>query len=119
MGPPNEPSDNANRFSIQPVLNALSGEWLTRMDDETSVGEMLRCVVVLARRYALVHKRLCVSDVLSKISDFGGFVESVSEMWKKSRCVVCWSHCQVSQRAAFGERGEAREEVSERDFQLL
>lgn len=24
------------------------------MDDETSVGEMLRCVVVLARRYALV-----------------------------------------------------------------
>ena len=64
MNPPNEPSDNANRFSIQPVLNALSGEWLTRgrgivkwalgMDDETSVGEMLRCVVVLARRYALV-----------------------------------------------------------------
>ena len=30
MNPPNEPSDNANRFSIQPVLNALSGEWLTR-----------------------------------------------------------------------------------------
>ena len=26
---------------------------------------------------------------------------------------------QVSTRAAFGERGEAREEVSERDFQLL
>lgn len=26
---------------------------------------------------------------------------------------------QVSPRAAFGERGEAREEVSERDFQLL
>ena len=24
------------------------------MEDETTVGEMLRCVVVLARRYALV-----------------------------------------------------------------